>query len=290
MDLMGLSAVSPLLLATAAGLLGLVVGSFINVVSYRLPIMLEREWRAQCAELSGQAGVDAAAGVFNLATPRSHCPKCGRRLRGRENIPLFSYIFLGGRCASCQTRIPLQYPVVEALTGALTAVVVWRFGLTGPALAAMLLTWGLIALSVIDLQHQLLPDRVILPLLWLGIGLGLFDVFIDLRSSVIGAMAGYLSLWLVYHGFRVLTGKEGIGYGDFKLLAMLGAWAGWQSLLIIVILSSLTGAVSGTVLMVVRGGDRNMRIPFGPFLAVAGWVTVLWGASLQRLYWHWMAF
>lgn len=290
MDLTGLSAASPLLLATAAGLLGLVVGSFINVVSYRLPIMLEREWRAQCAELSGQAGVDEAAGVFNLATPRSHCPKCGRRLRGRENIPLFSYIFLRGRCASCQTRIPLQYPVVEALTGALTAVVVWHFGLTGPALAAMLLTWGLIALSVIDLQHQLLPDRVILPLLWLGIGLGLFDVFIDLRSSVIGAMAGYLSLWLVYHGFRVLTGKEGIGYGDFKLLAMLGAWAGWQSLLIIVILSSLTGAVAGTVLMVVRGGDRNMRIPFGPFLAVAGWVTVLWGASLQRLYWNWMAF
>lgn len=290
MDLTELSAASPLLLATAAGLLGLVVGSFINVVSYRLPIMLEREWRAECAELSGQAGVDAAAGVFNLATPRSHCPKCGRRLRVRENIPLFSYIFLRGRCASCQTRIPLQYPVVEALTGALTAVVVWRFGFTGPALAAMLLTWGLIALSVIDLQHQLLPDRLILPFLWLGMGLGLFDVFIDLRSSVIGAMAGYLSLWLVYHGFRVLTGKEGIGYGDFKLLAMLGAWAGWQSLLIIVILSSLAGAVAGTVLIVVRGGDRNMRIPFGPFLAVAGWVTVLWGASLQRLYWNWMAF
>jgi len=290
MDLTGLPAASPLLLAAAAGLLGLLVGSFINVVIYRLPIMLEREWRTQCAELFGQSGVEEAAGVFHLAAPRSHCPRCGRRLGVSENIPLLSYILLRGRCASCQTRIPPQYPMVEALSGVLTAVVVWRFGFTWPALAAMLLTWALIALGVIDLKHQLLPDRIILPLLWLGIGLGLFDVFIDLRSSVIGAMAGYLSLWMVYHGFRLLTGKEGIGYGDFKLLAMVGAWVGWQQLLIIVILSSLTGAVSGAMLMVVRGEDRNMRIPFGPFLAVAGWVTVLWGASLQRAYWNWMAF
>jgi leader peptidase (prepilin peptidase)/N-methyltransferase len=279
-------AASPALFALVAGLFGLIVGSFLNVVIHRLPVMLEREWRAQCAELLGQATAEEP--LFNLWTPRSRCPVCGHVISAAENIPLLSYALLRGRCAACKTPISVQYPLVEALSGALAVLTAWQFGFGWPAAAALLLTGALIALAVIDFKQQLLPDSITLPWLWLGLGLALVGVFTDLESSVIGAMAGYLSLWSIYWLFRLLTGKEGMGYGDFKLLAMLGAWQGWQSLAAIVIVSSVVGAVLGVILILVRGRDRNIPMPFGPFLAAAGWITLLWGESLNRFYLNWL--
>jgi leader peptidase (prepilin peptidase)/N-methyltransferase len=280
-------AASPALFALVAGLFGLIVGSFLNVVIHRLPIMMERAWRAQCAELLGQTA--ATNEPFNLWQPRSRCPACGHLISAAENIPLLSYALLRGRCAHCKAVISPQYPLVEALSGLLAALTAWHFGFGWPALAALLLSWALIALAVIDLKQQLLPDSITLPFLWLGLGLALFGLFTDLESSVVGAMAGYLSLWLVFQLFRLLTGKEGMGYGDFKLLAMLGAWQGWQFLLAIIILSSLVGAVSGLLLILLRGRDRNVPMPFGPFLAAAGWLTLLWGETLNHLYLDWLS-
>lgn len=279
-------AASPPLFILTAVLLGLIVGSFLNVVIHRLPIMMEREWRAQCAELLGQPLPNQPA--FNLWTPPSRCPSCGHTIGVSENIPVLSYILQRGRCAHCHTPISSQYPLVEVLSAVLAGVVAWHFGFGWPAAAALLLTWALLALSVIDLKHQLLPDSITLPFLWLGLGLALFGVFTDLRSAVIGAMAGYLSLWSVYQLFRLLTGKEGMGYGDFKLLALLGAWQGWQQLVGIVIISSLVGAVLGILLILIQGRDRNVPMPFGPFLAAAGWIALLWGEPLNHLYRHWM--
>jgi leader peptidase (prepilin peptidase)/N-methyltransferase len=278
-----LLAASPMLFAGLAGLLGLLVGSFLNVVIHRLPIMLEQGWRTQCAELLGQTPPSPAP-PFNLWAPRSHCPQCGHMITAAENIPLLSYLWQRGRCTDCKTPISWQYPFIEALSGVLTASAAWHFGVGWPAFAACVLTWALIALTVIDYKHQLLPDNITLPFLWLGLGLALFGVFADLRSSVIGAMAGYLSLWSVYQGFRLLTGKEGMGYGDFKLLAMLGAWQGWQYLVTIVLVSSVVGAVTGITLILIRGRDRHEPLPFGPFLAAAGWITLLWGEPLQQGY------
>lgn len=275
----------PTLWLSAATLLGLVVGSFLNVVIHRLPLMMEREWRAQCAELEGRTPEDTSP--FNLVTPRSRCPKCGHLITAVENIPLLSYIVQRGRCRHCGTGISIQYPLVEAATALLSGLLAWQLGPGWAAVAALLLTWALVALTMIDYHHQLLPDDITLPLLWLGIGLALFGVFTDLRSSVLGAMAGYLSLWSVYWLFKLLTGKEGMGYGDFKLLAALGAWLGWQYLITIIILSSIVGAVVGSLLIVMRGHGRSQPIPFGPFLAGAGWLTLLWGAPLQRLYLSW---
>lgn len=280
-------AASPAFTLILATVLGLVVGSFLNVVIHRLPLMMEREWRAQCAELTGQPCEPESA--FNLAVPASRCPHCDRPIQALENIPVLSYLWLRGRCAGCRSAISAQYPLVEALSGLLALVVVWRFGFTVQAAAALLLTWALLALSMIDFKHQLLPDSITLPFVWLGLVLGLFGVFTDLESSVIGAMAGYLSLWSVYQLFRLLTGKEGMGYGDFKLLALLGAWQGWEHLVAIIIVSSLVGAVLGSVLIALRGRDRNQPMPFGPFLAAAGWITLLWGDAINRLYLGWLA-
>lgn len=275
-------AASPALFVGSALLVGLLVGSFLNVVIHRLPIMLQRSWRAQCAELEG--GEAAACDTFNLMVPGSRCPRCGHPISAIENIPLLSYLIQKGACRHCRAPIALRYPLVEAASGLLTAAVAWHFGYGLPALAAMFLTWTLIALTAIDFDHQLLPDDITLPVLWLGLLLNLFGTFTDLRSALIGAVAGYLSLWAVFHLFRLLTGKEGMGYGDFKLLALLGAWLGWQMLPLIVLLSSLVGALVGVGLILLRGHDRNIPIPFGPYLAAAGWLTLMWGGEITSAY------
>jgi leader peptidase (prepilin peptidase)/N-methyltransferase len=261
---------------------GLLIGSFLNVVILRLPVMLERDWRKQCSELFG--GEVEQHETFNLVTPRSRCPACGHQITALENIPVISYLLLKGRCKACGTSISPRYPITELLTAILTATVAWHFGFTWQAGAAILLTWALIALSVIDIDTQLLPDAITLPFLWLGLLLSLVPLFATPGIAIIGAVAGYLSLWLVYHTFRILTGKEGMGYGDFKLLAVFGAWFGWQALPTIVLLSSLVGAVIGISMIIVRGRDRNLPIPFGPYLAIAGWITMLWGEQLVSLY------
>jgi leader peptidase (prepilin peptidase)/N-methyltransferase len=286
MGVITILAAQPALLAVAAGLLGLIIGSFLNVVIYRLPIMLEREWRTQCAELLGQ--IPPQTPPVNLWLPRSYCPNCQHPIRAFENIPLLSYFLQGGRCTHCKAPISLQYPLVEATSGVLTALSAWHFGWSWQAPAALLLTWGLLTLSVIDLQRQLLPDSITLPLLWLGLGLALFGVFTDLRASVIGAMSGYLSLWSVYWVFRLFTGREGMGQGDFKLLAMLGAWQGWQYLPAMVIISAGVGSVLGSALILLRRRERSAPLPFGPFLAAAGWITLLWGEPLNQAYLHWI--
>ncbi|MBI3899193.1 MAG: prepilin peptidase [Gammaproteobacteria bacterium] len=262
--------------------LGLLVGSFLNVVIHRLPIMLDRRWRAQCEELSGQPMRETER--YNLIVPRSHCPQCEHRITALENIPLLSFAWLGGKCAGCAKRIPLRYPMVELFTGVMSAFVAWRLGISTAALGALLLTWILVALTFIDYDHQLLPDDLTLPLLWLGLIFNLQATYAALPSAVIGALAGYLSLWLVYQLFRLLTGKEGMGYGDFKLFAAFGAWLGWQQLPLIILLSSFLGAVIGVGFIAFKGRDRSLPIPFGPFLCLAGWVALLWGDDITRAY------
>jgi leader peptidase (prepilin peptidase)/N-methyltransferase len=279
---------SPALFVAGCVLLGLLVGSFLNVVIYRLPLMLERQWRAQSAELSGQA--PPAAPPFNLVTPRSACPSCKAPITAWQNIPVVSYLLLKGRCAACGASIPARYPLIELLSGVLSGLVAWKFHFGAPAVAALILTWFLIALTFIDIDCQLLPDDLTLPLLWLGLAFSLWgpasghSVPVDVRSSLIGAIAGYLSLWSVYHLFRLATGKEGMGYGDFKLLAALGAWLGWQLLLPIVLVSAAVGAVVGVIILAVKGKDRSTPIPFGPFLSVAGWLTLMIGRELVSWY------
>ncbi|MGE0370473.1 MAG: A24 family peptidase, partial [Gammaproteobacteria bacterium] len=294
MELLSLLKDSPPALIAVVGLFSLMIGSFLNVVILRLPVMMERQWRAQCAEYLTDAQGSAAAippqeaEPFNLASPHSRCPHCGHAITALENIPILSYLMLRGRCSSCGTHISARYPLIEAATASLSMVVAWQFGFSWETAAALILTWALIALSMIDFDHHLLPDGITLPLLWLGLALSLFEVFADSPDAIIGALAGYLSLWGVYWLFKLLTGKEGMGYGDFKLLAMLGAWAGWTYLLPIVLLSSLVGAVVGITLVVLRGRDRNIPIPFGPYLATAGWITLLWGREILDAYWGWM--
>jgi leader peptidase (prepilin peptidase)/N-methyltransferase len=281
---------SPALFIVLAVLLGLMIGSFLNVVVYRLPLMMERDWRTQCAELLGQTDPNAGQPTLSLWGPRSQCPHCGHLIRAMENIPLLSYVAQRGRCAHCGAAIGIQYPLVEAASGILAGIVAWKLGFGWPAAAALVFTWVLLAASVIDFRCQLLPDDLILPLLWLGLAAALFGSFADLRSAVIGAMAGYLSLWSVYQVFRLLTGKEGMGHGDFKLLAALGAWTGWQYLVTIVLLSSLVGAFVGLALVLFRGRDRRVPMPFGPFLAAAGWIGLLWGEEINRVYLRWLGF
>ncbi len=266
-------------LVVISAILGLVVGSFLNVVIHRLPIMLERAWRA---ELEGST--DAADEVFNLAQPRSRCPHCGHVIRAIHNIPVLSYVALRGRCADCGARISPQYPLIELICAVLSAAVAWRFGLSPELAPALLLTWGLIALAGIDLHHHLLPDDITLPMLWLGLGLSLFGIFSTPGDSIIGAMAGYLSLWSLYHLFRLLTGKEGMGYGDFKLFALFGAWFGWQALPLVLILSALSGSVVGIALLMSRRITREVPIPFGPYLAGAGWIAMVAGDSIVNGY------
>jgi leader peptidase (prepilin peptidase)/N-methyltransferase len=285
MDLLRLIEASPVLFGIACGILGLLVGSFLNVVIYRLPIMINRAWTLECNELQGHPGSgNAEQTPFNLIVPASSCPHCQRPIKAVENIPVLSYLFLSGRCAGCGTAIPGRYPAIELVTALLSTVVALHFGFGIEALAALAFTWALIPLFMIDFDHQLLPDSITLPLLWAGLLLSLFGVFVDSATSIIGAAAGYLSLWSVYHLFRLLTGKEGMGYGDFKLLAAIGAWVGWQQLPVVILFSSVVGAFIGIALILLRGRDHNQPMPFGPFLAAAGWLTLLWGQDIIGLY------
>jgi leader peptidase (prepilin peptidase) / N-methyltransferase len=277
---------NPALLAGTAVALGLIIGSFLNVVIMRLPRMLESEWRRDCAEITGAPaeGEGAAEPELSLAKPASHCPSCGHRIRPLENVPILSYLLLRGRCSACGVRISPRYPLVEGFTALLTLIVVLHFGLTWQTLAALPLTWGLIALAVIDYDTQLLPDGITLPLLWLGLILSLFGVFTDSQSAIIGAVAGYVSLWIVFQLFRLATGKEGMGFGDFKLFALFGAWLGWQYLPQIILLSALTGALLGTILIASGRHERGRPMPFGPFLAAAGWISLIWGPQINDAY------
>jgi len=286
-----LLAESPAMLITVALLLGLVIGSFLNVVIYRLPIMLDRQWRRDCAELSAIPAPAPTSERFDLILPRSCCPACKAPIRAQHNIPLLSYLALRGRCAACGARIAARYPLVELLCGVLSAGVVLRFCFDIEAACALLITWFLLALTFIDLDHQLLPDSLTLPLLWAGLLASLsgwtspqHNLPVDPISAIGGAALGYASLWAVYHLFRLATGKEGMGYGDFKLLAALGAWLGWRMLLPIVLLAALVGAVAGVALIVARRHQRGTPIPFGPFLAAAGWIALMWGPQLVSRY------
>ena len=274
--------VSPGVDAALFGVLGLLVGSFLNVVIYRLPRMMERDWHAQAAELRGEE--PPAGERFNLATPRSRCPHCGHQITLLENIPLVSYLVLRGRCGHCGAGISKRYPIVEAVSALLSAYAAWHFGFGAAALGALLFVWAMVALTFIDLDTQLLPDDITLPLLWLGLAFNVGGTYTELPAAVIGAMAGYLALWSVFWLFKLATGKEGMGYGDFKLLAAIGAWLGWQMLPLTILLSSLVGAVVGIVLIVAARHGRNVPIPFGPYLAAAGLIALFWGEGITARY------
>ena len=284
---------SPPLFISLTGLLGLLVGSFLNVVIYRLPKMMEREWRTQCAEFNEQlnAGADQGSGKISLAsipyslhTPRSACPHCGHQISALENIPVLSYLALRGKCRKCGSAISMRYPIVEAMSGILCAYAAWHLGFGWAAAAAILFIWALIALTFIDFDTQLLPDDITFPLLWLGIIFNLFGTFTTLSNSIVGAIAGYLVLWSVYWLFKLVTGKEGMGYGDFKLLAAIGAWLGWSLLPLVIMLSSVVGAVVGITLIVAARHGRNIPIPFGPYLAGGGLIALFWGQQLTQSY------
>lgn len=272
----------PALFAGLVFLLGLLVGSFLNVVVHRLPRMMEAEWRAQCAELRGEP-VDAGE-PYNLAVPRSACPACGHRITALENVPVLSWLWLRGRCSACGASIGARYPAVELLTGLLSAAVAWKWGWSVQTLGALLLVWGLIALAFIDLDTTLLPDSLTLPLVWLGLLFNLDGQFASLNDAVVGAIAGYLVLWSVYWLFKLVTGKDGMGYGDFKLLAAIGAWLGWQLLPVTLLLASVVGAAVGIAMIVFVKHDRRVPIPFGPYLAGGGLVALFFGADLTRAY------
>jgi leader peptidase (prepilin peptidase)/N-methyltransferase len=272
----------PLPFTVLAAILGLVVGSFLNVVIHRLPRMMERGWREQCAEFRGEP--PGKEEVFNLFLPPSRCPHCGHRIGALENIPVLSWLLLRGRCKGCGQGISPRYPLVEALSGLLSGYAAWHFGPGWQAAGAILFLWAMIALTFIDLDSQLLPDDITLPLLWLGLAFNLGGVFVPLESAVVGAMAGYLSLWLVYWGFKLATGKEGMGFGDFKLLAAIGAWLGWKMLPLTILFSSVVGAVVGIALMIFHRHGRDVPIPFGPYLAGAGILALFWGEAATRAY------
>lgn len=272
--------------------LALIIGSFLNVVIYRLPIMMEREWREQCEELGKTPPLqELPEDRFDLIIPRSRCPSCGHAIKAWQNIPVISYLLLSGKCAGCKESISARYPLVEMLTAVLAALCAWRFGFGWEAVMAVAMTFALVAISMIDADTQLIPDSIVLPLLWVGLLMSLFHpmpdsdtLFIAPRNAIVGAIAGYLSLWSVYQLFKLLTGKEGMGYGDFKLLAALGAWLGWQQLPMIILMSAVVGAIVGIGMMVFRGHERSTPIPFGPYLAAAGWITMLWGDIVKNVY------
>jgi leader peptidase (prepilin peptidase)/N-methyltransferase len=272
----------PALFTGLVFLFSLLIGSFLNVVIHRLPRMMEADWHAQCAELRGEAVPDAAP--YNLLLPRSACPKCGHQITALENIPLVSWLWLRGRCSACRTPISARYPLVELLTALLSAAVAWKWGASVQTLGALLLVWSLIALAFIDLDTTLLPDSLTQPLVWLGLLFNLDGHFTSLTDAVIGAMAGYLILWSVYWLFKLATGKEGMGFGDFKLLAAIGAWLGWQMLPVTLLLSSVVGALIGVVMIVFVKHDRRVPIPFGPYLAGGGLVALFFGADLTQFY------
>ena len=301
-ELAEILASTPWLLAACVFLASLLVGSFLNVVIHRVPIMLEREWKAQAREMLVEPGhangigtvddrTDASPERYNLLVPRSRCPGCDAEITALQNIPVVSWLLLGGKCASCRTSISVRYPIVEFATAVLSAVVALHFGWHWQTLAALLFTWALISLTVIDLDHTLLPDVITMPLLWLGLLLSLFwhadlaaPAPTDPSSAILGAVCGYLILWTVYWAFKLITGKDGMGYGDFKLLGALGAWMGWQMLPLVLLLSAFAGAVIGIALILLRGRDRNVPIPFGPYLATAGWIALLWGPQIMGGY------
>jgi leader peptidase (prepilin peptidase)/N-methyltransferase len=270
----------------------LVIGSFLNVVIHRLPIMMEREWREQADELTKTPpDHELPSGRFDLVMPRSRCPSCGALITALQNVPVVSYLFLGGRCANCKASISVRYPLVEFFTAFLCAVCAWHFGPGWEALMAIALTVTLVPIAMIDADTQLIPDSIVLPLLWLGLAMSLFHpmpdtkmLFISPSDAIVGALAGYLTLWSIFWVFKLVTGKDGMGYGDFKLLAALGAWLGWQQLPIIIMLSAVVGAVINIVMIVARGKDRSIPIPFGPYLAAAGWITLLWGETIKNTY------
>lgn len=289
-------AVAPTTIWVGVIALGLAVGSFLNVVIYRLPVMMQNEWRRECDEYLKDQGQPAlkkkekTEEKFNLAYPNSRCPNCGHAIKPWQNIPVLSYVLLKGACANCKVKISPRYPIIEASTALLGALVFWHFGADAQTLFGLVFLWCLISLTMIDVDHYLLPDSITLPLMWLGIFANLFGTYTTLDSSVIGAIAGYLSLWLVYWAFKLATGKEGMGYGDFKLLAALGAWMGWEYLPLIILLSSAVGALLGVGAIVLLGRDRAKPLPFGPYLAVAGFIAFIWGPELLEHYLQMMNF
>jgi len=272
--------------------LTMIIGSFLNVVIHRLPIMMEREWRQQADELANTPADEALPeGRFDLILPHSRCPSCGALITAMQNIPVLSYIFLRGRCANCKASISLRYPLVELMTAVLAATCAWHFGFGWEAVMAIVLTMTLVTIAMIDADTQLIPDSIVLPLMWLGLGMSLFHpvlgsstLFISPSDAIVGAVAGYLSLWSVFWLFKLATGKDGMGYGDFKLLAALGAWLGWQQLPMIIMMSAIVGAVINVALIVFKSKDRSVPIPFGPYLAAAGWITLLWGETIKNAY------
>ena len=274
---------NPLAFVLCTLVLGLLVGSFLNVVIHRLPIMMQRDWQSQAREFL-ELPAEPVGAVFNLFLPHSRCPHCDHQIRAWENIPLISWLALRGKCSACKAPISKRYPLVELACGLLSGYVAWHFGFSWQSGAMLLLTWGLLAMSMIDVDHQLLPDSLVLPLLWLGLIVNSFGLFASLEDALWGAVVGYLALWSVYWLFKLVTGKEGMGYGDFKLLAMLGAWGGWQVLPLTILLSSVVGAVLGTVMLRMQKAESGTPIPFGPYLAIAGWVALLWGDQITASY------
>ncbi|MDI2592036.1 A24 family peptidase [Pseudomonas sp. 681] len=275
----------PLAFVIIALILGLLIGSFLNVVVWRLPKMLEREWRIQAHDVLGLPP-EAPGPTYNLMLPHSRCPHCDHSIRAWENIPVFSYLFLRGRCSNCAAPISKRYPLTELACGVLSAFIAWQYGFGWPAGMLLILTWGLLAMSLIDAEHQLLPDALVLPLLWLGLIVNSFGLFMSLNAALWGAVAGYMALWSVFWVFKLITGKDGIGHGDFKLLAMLGAWGGWQILPLTILLSSLVGAIIGVIVLRLRDEKNSTPIPFGPYLAIAGWIALLWGGQITDFYWQ----
>jgi leader peptidase (prepilin peptidase)/N-methyltransferase len=275
MEYLSLLKSSPLLLGVTVAVVGLCIGSFLNVVIHRLPRMMEAQWRAECAELAGSEPPPAEP--FNLLHPRSRCPSCGTQITGLQNIPVLSWIALRGKCAACKAPISVRYPAVEILAAALGLLMAWRFGYSGALAAALAYAWSMVALAFIDFDTQLLPDDITLPLLWLGLLANALGTFVDLRSAVFGAVAGYMVLWTVYWAFRLLAGKEGMGFGDFKLLAAIGAWTGWQVLPFVILVAAGLGAIIGSVGLWLARRGTDTRIPFGPFLALAGIAGLVWG-------------
>ena len=263
--------------------LGLMIGSFLNVVIYRFPKQLHYNWTAQSFLWLNKEPYQEVEPP-GIVSPPSHCGNCKAPVKARQNIPIVSFLLLGGKCANCKISISWRYPLVELLTGVLCAVVVWRFGWSTQSIAGIILSWVLVSLSFIDFDHQLLPDEIVLPTLWLGMAMSLLPVFSDTSSAIIGAIAGYLAFWIVFQVFRALTGKEGMGYGDFKLLALLGAWFGWQYLPQIILLSTVVGSVVGVSLIVIKKADKDLAIPFGPYIALAGWIALIWGADINKAY------
>ena len=272
------------LLFTCLLSIGLVVGSFLNVVIYRLPVMMESRWRKDCCELLEVKAEASEESALTLSHPNSHCPGCKAPIKPWQNIPILSYLFLRGKCGNCGVGISIRYPIIELVTALMTLILASQYNASWALLGAMLFTWSLIALTMIDVDHQLLPDDITLPLMWLGLAFSLLGVSVSLQDAVLGAMLGYLSLWSVYWLFKLLTGKEGMGYGDFKLLAALGAWLGWQAVPLVILLSSLVGALCGVAIMLATRRGKDVPIPFGPYLAMAGWIALMWGDKLMSYY------